>query len=108
MVFLAISLGFGPVVRKSRSHAGRCGAVRRKYNLTARTGHNSLPLGLSLTFGRAGIVNDRSEDPEMKGLESLPQNLERRQKTLHPRPSNEIHGTKERGALQCAWRRQEL
>ena len=44
----------------------------------------------------------------MKGLESLPQNLERRQKTLHPRPSNEIHGTKERGALQCAWRRQEL
>ena len=56
MVFLAISLGFGPVVRKSRSHAGRCGAVRLKYNLTARTGHNSLPLGLSLAFGRAGIV----------------------------------------------------
>ena len=44
----------------------------------------------------------------MKGLASLPQNPEQRQKTLHPRPSNEIHGTKERGALQYAWRRQEL
>ena len=55
-----------------------------------------------------GLVGKVPDVVARKSGMSSPQNPGQRQKTLHPRPSNEIHGTKERGALHCAWRRQEL
>ena len=94
-----------PTVTNNRLHRGRCGAVRSRQRLTARTGHN-LPKRSVLDLGKAGTEKPSNRGSDESDPTSSPQNPGRRGRTPHSNHRSERHDTRGCGVHRPAWPRQ--